>query len=197
MDIRYYKKHIIIGCAGILALLLVFYFGYRKGETDNRHSETKIKIEHIKKDTKKSELKIESINTENKELNKEVKTLKEKDTKLKEEYKEISKPKDTLCLDLYTEYAASNIILKNRIDLKDSIINKQDTLISNLTHVISEKDNIIKNKNTHIDLLVKDKKQKKKPFGIGIQVGTTYDASSHRPVKPYVGVGISYNIINF
>lgn len=33
----------------------------------------------------------------------------------------------------------------------------------------------------------------KKPFGVGVQIGGTYDGK----VRPYVGVGISYNFLNF
>jgi len=37
------------------------------------------------------------------------------------------------------------------------------------------------------------KEKKPKPWGIGIQAGATYDGKT----KPYIGAGVSYNLIRF
>lgn len=39
-------------------------------------------------------------------------------------------------------------------------------------------------------------KYKNRPFSLGIQVGAQYNFMNKRP-EPYIGLGISYNIINF
>lgn len=39
-------------------------------------------------------------------------------------------------------------------------------------------------------------KYKNRPFSLGIQVGAQYNFMNKRP-EPYVGLGVSYNIINF
>lgn len=47
-----------------------------------------------------------------------------------------------------------------------------------------------------LDLPIIEKKQKPKRFGLGLQVGAGYSPNNNQ-ISPYVGVGISYNLLNF
>ena len=65
--------------------------------------------------------------------------------------------------------------------------------LDSISAVIKEKD---KNWQKRLDNAVKIeavKSDKVKPWGIGVQAGATYDGQT----KPYIGVGVSYNLIRF
>ena len=69
---------------------------------------------------------------------------------------------------------------------KDSIINNQDTIIQYKDVIIEKKDTIIMYKDRIIDL-----PKNRKRLGLGIQAGYSIDN------RPYVGLGISYNLFVF
>ena len=69
---------------------------------------------------------------------------------------------------------------------KDSIINNQDTIIQYKDVIIEKKDTIIMYKDKLLDL-----PKTRKRLGLGIQAGYGIDN------RPYVGLGISYNLFVF
>ena len=69
---------------------------------------------------------------------------------------------------------------------KDSIINNQDTIIQYKDVIIEKKDTIIMYKDRIIDL-----PKTRKRLGLGIQAGYGIDN------RPYVGLGVSYNLFVF
>lgn len=189
------KRNIIIGSVIILALLLIFYLGYRRGVVNQSDLETKTKIEYIDREIKLDQTKIDSIKKSVKKDTEIVIRWKTKLEEVKNDYKEITPPKDSNCLDNYKEYTKSIDNLKTQNYIKDSIITKQDTIIKKQSLQLVLKDDIISKKDTQIDLLNTNKKVKQKRFGVGIQVGIKYNEAEG--VKPYVGGGISYNFLNF
>lgn len=101
--------------------------------------------------------------------------------KEKKEEREILKEKE---LAIKYDSICDEIVDNLKLQLKncDETIVYQDRVIEKLDTVILYKDKII------------DVKPKPKPFGIGMQVGATTDL---KEVKPYIGVGVSYNLIRF
>ena len=69
---------------------------------------------------------------------------------------------------------------------KDSIINDQDTIIRYKDVIIEKKDTIIMYKDRIIDL-----PKNRKRLGLGVQAGYGIDN------RPYVGLGVSYNLFVF
>jgi len=188
------NKTIIIASVIILALLAIFYIGYRNGYNNRSDIAVKKEIEYIEKEVELSKHKIDSIKSLVKKDTIKIKEYEEKIKYVESEYKELEPPKDSNCTKLYEDYKKSNDNLKTQIAYKDSIIIKKDTIIKRLYLTINEKDIIIKNKDLHIDLLNKNKNKKHKPFGIGVQAGATYQ---NNEVRPYIGGGVSYNFIRF
>lgn len=75
---------------------------------------------------------------------------------------------------------------KDIVAYKDSIINNQDTIIQYKDVIIEKKDTIIMYKDRIIDL-----PKNRKRLGLGIQAGYGIDN------RPYVGLGVSYNLFVF
>lgn len=187
------KRNMIIGGAIVVALLISIIVGYYRGVIHERDRDDKKKIEYIEKRIELSEEQIDSIKRTVKADVKIVTKWKEVIREKEKEYKDVKPPKDTVCLEVYEEYKKSNDNLKTQIVYKDSIINKQDKIIVSLERVVREKDLIIQDKDKIIKIHEDNKKVKQKRWGIGGQLGTTYQDGK---VKPYIGVGISYNLIN-
>lgn len=77
-------------------------------------------------------------------------------------------------------------VCKNIVAYKDSIINNQDTIIKYKDVIIEKKDTIIMYKDKLLEL-----PKTKKRLGLGIQAGYGIDN------RPYVGLGVSYNLFVF
>ncbi len=69
---------------------------------------------------------------------------------------------------------------------KDSIINNQDTIIQYKDVIIEKKDTIIMYKDRLLDL-----PKTRKRLGLGVQAGYGIDN------RPYIGLGLSYNLFVF
>lgn len=96
------------------------------------------------------------------------------------------------------------VLLKTQTNLADSIIRNlkqvivyNDTTIASYKRTVSAKDKSISQLNAGYEKAIEDLKQAKKPkrFGLGIQAGGTL-GKNIKPT-PYVGIGVSYNIIRF
>lgn len=137
-----------------------------------KNPEQKIIERQIKLTTKQ----IDSLKSTLKPLTKEVVVYKEKYAKIKEKDRTIN----------YDTIVCKEIVenLKEQIKTCDSIVKNQDKIIVIKDSIQIKYEKIIEFK----DVLI-DKKQKK--FGIGIQSGLDHKG------KPYLGVGISYNLFGF
>lgn len=111
-----------------------------------------------------------------------IEPIKVKVIEYKEIYRTIKEKEPTIVYDtIICKEIVSN--LKEQIKNCDSIVKNQDKIIDLKDTIETKYIKIIEFK----DVLI-DKKQKK--FGLGIQSGVDYKG------KPYIGVGISYNLFN-
>lgn len=132
-------------------------------------AETKIKYKEVKASKKQ----LDSIKATVKPLEKIVTKYKEKKEKAREAEKSI----------VYDTINCKEIVsnLKEQIALGDTIVEYQDKII----YIDRE---VIKTQEVLIDKMVLPKP---KPFGIGFQVGYGING------KPYIGGGVSINLISF
>jgi len=95
-------------------------------------------------------------------------------------------------------------ILRVRSNYADSLITDlkkintlNDTLISSYKRTVIAKDKTISDLNTGYENAIEALKQAKKPkrFGLGVQAGATLDKKINP--TPYIGIGLSYNLIRF
>jgi hypothetical protein len=95
-------------------------------------------------------------------------------------------------------------VLRVRSNYADSLINDlkkinvyNDTLIASYKRTVVAKDQTIKELNKGYEDVINHLKQAKKPrrFGFGINAG--YGATANKIPTPYIGVGISYNLVRF
>lgn len=141
-------------------------------EIRKRYTDTKEVVKYVKTIEKR----IDTIYLDRKVIEKEIVYKYKYRDKLKEEEVKIVYPKEQ-CKGIVDN-------LKEQLANCDSIVALKDKIIVKTDSVIIYKDKII-------DKLVVPKP---KPFGIGIQVGATTDL---KEVKPYIGLGVSYNLIRF
>lgn len=197
--LKNYKTYII----SIIFIIILIFLAYRKG-LDNgfklekdKYIDDKLKVLVIK--SKITQKQIDSIKSLQPEIYKEKRILIKSEKIIKDSIKKIviEKPKDTICNELYVKSSKKINLLEKQISIKDSIEHKSNRLLSNQDLIISKQDSLIKNMNSQINL-IKDKKIKTKKFGVGVNVGYgIYIKNKQIEYKPYIGVGISYNFLNF
>lgn len=164
------KNNKIWQVLGIIALACFFYFLGTYFTKKKVIYQERIKVvKTLEKEVKKEDKQI-------KEVEKKVTDYKKERKKLQDKEKEIVYPKEQC------EEIVAN--LKKQLENCDTIVKLKDTIIYKERLKIEYKDRII-------DKLVIPKP---KPFGIGVQVGVTSD---FKEVKPYIGIGVSYNLIRF
>lgn len=156
----------------LLIIALMLFCAFIGSEIQKRYKDTKEVIKYVKTIEKR----IDTIYLDRKVIEKEIVYKYKYRDKLKEELKKIVIP-DT-CKEIVRNYEHQLANCDSIVSLKDKIITKTDS-------VIVYKDKII-------DKLVVPKP---KPWGIGLQVGAT--TTDFKEVKPYIGIGISYNLIRF
>src|SRR5690554_3835584 len=149
----------------IVIILCVSAFFYGK---------SKAEIKYDKQEIVRYEKQIDTVYLEVEKIKEVIKEKKEERIVLKE--KEIAIKYDSICNDIVGNLKAQLANCDETVIYKDRYISKLDT-------IIMYKDKII-------EIPIK----KVKPWGIGVQLGTTTD---FKEVKPYVGVGVSYNVIRF
>jgi hypothetical protein len=95
-------------------------------------------------------------------------------------------------------------ILRVRSNYADSLITDlkkinviNDTIIASYKRTVVAKDQTMSELNIGYENAIEDLKQAKKPrrFGIGVQAGATLDKKISP--TPYIGIGLSYNLIRF
>lgn len=156
----------------LLIIALMLLCAFIGSEIRKRYTDTKEVIKYVKTIEKR----IDTMYLERKVIEKEIVYKEKYRDKLKEELKKTVIP-DT-CKEIVRNY-------KQQLANCDSIGALKDKIIAKTDSVIIYKDKII-------DKLVIPKK---KPFGVGFQAGVT--TTDFKEVKPYVGIGISYNLIRF
>lgn len=194
------NKTWIIICVILGAIMIAIYlFGRYNGirTEQNNNIEKEIKPLVIKeKITQKQIDSLYSILDKNQDVKDD---FKEKEIEIIKqiEYIPLEKPKDTVCNELYKNASNKISLLNDRIVIKDSIESRSNKIIENQYSIISRKDSIIGYKDKQINL-IKNKKPIPKKIGIGLHVGYGMSVSENRvEVRPYVGVGISYNVFTF
>lgn len=179
----------------LLSLLVGLVLGLSFKRCAGRNSEVK----EVKKEIKSSETieknykkSLDSLRLEYFKLEKQKQQVKTVYLQGKERIKYITKER----IERYTDTVCKEdvISLKNHISTSDSLIAVQEVQLSNNSQQLNIKDKIIKEKDNRI-YLYQNRKQRIKPFGIGIIGG--YGTDFQNGLKPFIGLGISYNLIRF
>lgn len=155
--------------AALMLLIISGFIGYQYGKAQVKTTIVEKKVKELEKqnDTLKSMIKP----TDNK-----VSKLKKKRLELKKKEAEIAYPEEE-CKEIVEN-------LKQQLSNCDSVTVYQEKII----YVDRE---IIKNQDAIIDL---KEIPKPKRFGVGIQTG--YGITGNK-ISPYIGVGVSFNILKF
>lgn len=156
----------------LIAIALMFFCAFIGSQIQKRYKDTKEVIKHVKTIEKR----IDTLYLDRKLIEKEIVYKYKYRDKLKEELKKTVIP-DT-CKEIVRDYERQLANCDSIVLLKDRIIVKTDS-------IVVFKDKII-------DKLVIPKP---KPFGVGFQVGVT--TTDLKEIKPYIGLGVSYNLIRF
>ncbi|VDH16090.1 Uncharacterised protein [Algoriella xinjiangensis] len=151
----------------LLAIIAIGAIFYFVGRKDE-NTKTVYKDKIVYKDSIKTITKI--VQGEEKEVIR----YRDRVDKLKEKEKQI----------VYDTAICAEIVsnLKSQIVLQDTIIQKKDSIIYLTNTIVNYQDKIIKIK------------PKPKRFGIGIQTGYGFNSDK---ITPYVGVGVSFNLVRF
>ncbi len=156
----------------LIVIALMLFCTFIGSEIQKRYKDTKEVIKYVKTKEKR----IDTLYLDRKIIEKEIVYKEKNRDKLKEELKKTVIP-DT-CKEIVLNYERQLANCDSIVLLKDRIIVKTDS-------IVVFKDKIIDN------LVI----PKPKPFGVGVQVGAT--TTDFKEVKPYIGIGISYNLIRF
>lgn len=199
------KKYVYIIISVIIIVLITFYIGRSTGIKNKSDSIAKTTIKVIHKDTKKLDNKIDSLYNVIETLNKKNNSLKSREVVYRNkssEYK-IPIPNNKECDTLYKICNDKIFLLEETIAVKDSIENNLNNSILTLDNIIINKNKIIKNKDEEIGLLKSINNPRSKKLSISLQVGTGGQIIADKKnininrVPLYVGVGVSYKILEF
>ena len=199
------KKYVYIIISVIIIVLITFYIGRSTGIKNKSDSTAKTTIKVIHKDTKKLDNKIDSLYNVIETLNKKNNSLKSREVVYRNkssEYK-IPIPNNKECDTLYKICNDKIFLLEETIAVKDSIENNLNNSILILDNIIINKNKIIKNKDEEIGLLKSINNPRSKKLSISLQVGTGGQIIADKKnininrVPLYVGVGVSYKILEF
>lgn len=138
------------------------------------YGKSKAEIKYDKQEVVRYEKEIDTVYLEVEKIKEVIKEKKEERIALKE--KEIAIKYDSICDEIVDN-------LKSQLKNCDEVVVYKDRYINKLDTIIMYKDKIIE-----IPI------NKVKHWGIGVQLGATTD---FKEVKPYVGIGVSYNVIRF
>jgi len=162
------KKYIYhIAILAITVIIVLSAYFYGK-------SQAKTDVQY--KEYKLTQKRIDSIKLTIPPVEKEIVKWLEKRKELKIKEKQIVYPVED-CKEIVDN-------LKDQLANCDTIVQLKDTIIYKERLVVQYKDKLI-------DKMVFPKSKR---FGVGFQVGATADL---KKIKPYVGVGVSYNLIRF
>lgn len=192
-------KTLIAIFAVIIIIILVFILGRQVGLKIADNTKTEKEVDKIEVKVGLTTKQIDSIYKElSKNQEMKVKYIEKELGVIKQiEKVVIEKPKDSVCNDLYDKATLKINLLNKRIAVKDTIEKESNNIIKNQYSIIDKKDSIIYYKNTQLELY-KNRKPNPKRIGLGIQVGYGLSLlNSKVETRPYVGVGVSYNVFNF
>lgn len=173
-----------------LVVLLLYHNIFSLGKKTEQRTQIKTEIKKSEKAEKTYKKEFDSLSLEYAKLEKVIQEVKPIYLKSKETIKYITSQRieqyiDTLCRD-------DVIVLKKQLGISDSLINIQEKQIDNKNLQLIKAGNIIIQKDKQITLY-KKQKPKIKPLGIGIIGG--YGLDFQNGAKPFIGIGISYNLI--
>ena len=196
------KNYIIYGITLLLLIILigfVYFTGRNNGIKSQKNADIKTELKTLIVKEKITQKQIDSIKALQPRIQQEKKDFKKQETIIKEKIVRIplEKPKDTVCNDLYNQATAKINLLNNQISIKDSIEDRSNKIIGNQSIIIDKQETIIKSKDKQIEL-ISNKKPISKRFGLGLNIGYGFSVSKDKvELKPYVGIGLSYNFANF
>lgn len=200
------NKYIYIGMGVIVLILLCLYIGKSIGQKDQKDIQIKDRIKIVQVDNKKQQSIIDSLNNIVKTTANKTQIIKEKEIIIREKANDIiiTKPENTTeCDELYENSVKKITLLEETISYKDTIESNLKYTIDNQQGIILSKDKIIANKDLEIKLTKELSKPRIKKYSIGIQVGygvsvvKTGQSSINFKTTPYIGLGISRNILSF
>lgn len=194
-----YKIHIIIIVLAILLIFLAYRRGFNNGFQIEKDNNIDSRLKVLVVNSKITKKQVDSIKSLLPKIYEEKKIFIKSEKVIKDSIKKIviEKPKDTVCDKLYADASKKINLLEKHISIKDSIESKSNKLLLNKDLVISKQDSLLKNMNSQIDL-IKSKNIRTKKIGIGLNVGYgVYIKNKQIEYNPYVGIGISYNFLNF
>lgn len=163
------NKNLLTAIAVLVLSVVVAFSFYNYGKSQ-------VKTNIVYKEVKASKKQIDSLKATLKPNEKKVVEYKQRKEKAKSEEKSITYNKEE-CKEIVEN-------LKQQIADCDTVVKYQDKI------VFVDKE-IIKEQEILIDKLVVPKKR---PWGIGVQGGY---GTNGKDLQPYIGVGISYNLIRF
>lgn len=186
------KENLIIFSGIFVLLFAVGFIAYSSGKRSQLSKQTKIELKSSEKVVKNYKKMYDSLQNEYLILEKQKQTVKTVYLKGKEDVKYITQERikayeDTLC-------KKDVITLKDQLSISDSLISIQERQLIDVLTQKELKEQIIEEKDNQINLY-KNKKSKIKPFGIGIIGGAGTDFENG--LKPFLGLGVSYNFIRF
>lgn len=186
------KENLIIFSGIFVMIFAIGFIAYSSGKRSQLSKQTKIELKLSEKVVKNYKKKYDSIQVKYLKLEKQKQTVKIVYLKGKEDVKYITHErirayKDTLC-------KKDVIVLKDQLSLSDSLISIQERQLIDVLNQKELAQQIIEEKDNQINLY-KNNKPKIKPFGIGIIGGAGSDFENG--LKPFVGLGVSYNLIRF
>lgn len=157
----------------VIAVLILFF---AIGFSFYHYGKSLAKTDIVYKEIRASKKQIDSLKATLKPNEVKVIEYKERKQKAKEKEKSI----------VYNKEECKEIVenLKQQISDCDTVVKYQDKI------VFVDKE-IIKEQEILIDKLVVPKKR---PWGIGVQTGY---GTNGKDLQPYIGVGVSYNLIRF
>lgn len=199
MKSKGYVNQIIIGIVIIIVMFVIYFTGKNNGIKIEQNKNINKEVKTLVVKEKITQKQIDSLNNVLSKNFKEKTIFIKKEAEVIREIKKITieKPKDTICNDLYEKASNKISLLNTQISIKDSIEKRSNNIIKNQSLKLSKKDSIIDFKNKQINL-IQQKNPVSKKFGIGINVGYGFSVNKDKvEAKPYVGIGVNYNFINF
>jgi hypothetical protein len=171
-----------------LISLLLYLNIFSSGKKAEQRIQTKIEIKKSEEAEKTYKKEYDSVVVKNNQLENKINNIKPIYIQGKETVKYI----DSSRIKAYTDTLCKKMMLKSQLNNADTLISAQEDLLFGFSNQIALSEKIIQEKENQI-YLYKNKKPPSKPFGIGVIGG--YGTDFTNGVKPFVGVGISYNII--
>jgi chromosome segregation ATPase len=186
------KNNFITLCGIAILIFSIALIAFQSGKNSIKHQQAKSEIRTSERLVKTYQKEYDSIQAAYSQLEKQKQKVKIIYLQGKEAIKYITQER----IERYTDTICKEDVLKlkNQISVSDSLISFQDQQMVNNQNQLSTAENMLQEKDKQIELF-KNQKNKLKPLGIGICSG--YGTDFKNGLTPFVGVGVSYNLIRF